>query len=130
MGRQPQVKQSKQPTALFLVTADDVIQAVEEAEVLWAKALDTRKTANVFSDQAEEEAEASSARAKEVEEKIKDNTKSKTPITMETLAEGDAVARSSLDAGNMLNRALKASDEADELLQKAEEALEKSEATL
>ncbi|CAJ1934696.1 unnamed protein product [Cylindrotheca closterium] len=85
---------------------------------------------NSLSDRAEEEAEASSARAQEVDAKIKENTVSKTPITMETLAEGDAVEKSSLDAGNLLNKALAASDEADQLLQQAEEALEKSEATL
>eukprot|EP00526_Cylindrotheca_closterium_P022530 CAMPEP_0113628258 /NCGR_PEP_ID=MMETSP0017_2-20120614/14640_1 /TAXON_ID=2856 /ORGANISM="Cylindrotheca closterium" /LENGTH=173 /DNA_ID=CAMNT_0000538553 /DNA_START=1 /DNA_END=522 /DNA_ORIENTATION=- /assembly_acc=CAM_ASM_000147 len=122
--------QQSHPTSLFLVTEDDVIKAVEEAEELWAKALEARKTANTLSDRAEEEAEASSARAKEVEAKIKDNNISKTPITMETLAEGDAVARSSLDAGNLVNRALAASAEADQLLQLAEEALEKSETTL
>ena len=115
---------------LSLVTEDDVIKAVEEAEELWAKALEARKNANAISDRAEEEAEASSARALEVEAKLKDNNISKTPITMETLVEGDAAARSSLDAGNLVNRALAASEEADKLLQLAEEALAKSEATL
>ena len=115
---------------LRLVTEDDVIKAVEKAEELWAKALEARKTANALSDRAEEEAEASSARALAVEAKLKDNNISKTPITMETLAEGDAVARSSLDAGLLVNRALAASEEAERLLQQAEEALEQSESTL
>lgn len=130
LHQQEQGKQSHHPTALFLVTEDDVIKAVEEAEGLWAKALDARKTANAISDRAEEEAEASSERAKKVEAKIRDNNISKTPITMETLTEGDAVARSSLDAGLLVNKALAASEEADELLLLAEEALEASEKIL
>lgn len=114
-------------TCCFLVTEDDVLEAVEDAEKIWAAALEARKTANALSDRAEEEAEAASFKAKEVEEKMKDRSK---PISMETLAEGDAVARSSLDAGSMVNRALQASEEADRLLAEAEIALQKSEERL
>ena len=81
---------------LFLVTEDDVLKAVEDAEKLWAEALEARKTANALSDRAEEEAEAASSQAKEVEEIMKDRSQ---PISVEKLAKADAVARSNLDAG-------------------------------
>ena len=63
---------------------------------MWAEALEARKTANALSDRAEEEAEAASSQAKEVEEIMKDRSQ---PISMEKLTQADAVARSSLDAG-------------------------------
>jgi glycerol-3-phosphate O-acyltransferase len=122
--QQPQQQSRRHRLRTFLVSEEDVLESVEHAEQLWAEALEARKTANALSDRAEEEAEAASSSAKEVEEKMKDRSK---PISMETLAEGDAVARSSLDAGSMLNTA---SDEADRLLAEAELALQKSEERL
>eukprot|EP00980_Cylindrotheca_fusiformis_P024998 scaffold12877_cov84-Cylindrotheca_fusiformis.AAC.3 len=117
----------KHSVRMFLVSEEDVLEAVEEAEKRWAEALEARKNANALSDRAEEEAEAASDKAKEVEEKMKDKTKK---ISVKTLAEGDAVARSNLDASSMVNKALEAAEEADRLLEEAETALEKSEQTL
>lgn len=93
-------------TMLYLVTEDDVLEAVETAEKLWAEALEARKTANALSDRAEEEAEAAATQANEANEALLTANKEKIPVTLEQLAQGDAVARSSLDAGSMVNRAL------------------------
>ena len=111
----------------FLVTEADVIEAVEMAEDLWAKALEARKTANALSDRAEEEAEAVSMRASEVETIMKDRSQ---PISMEKLNEADAVAKSSIDAGAMVNNALELNGEADRLQELADIALKKSEELL
>ena len=112
-----------------LVTEDDVLKAVEKAETLWADALEARKTANALSDRAEEEAEASAETANQMNAVLQARGK-ETPISMQQLAEADAAARSSLDAGSMVQKALKASDEADRLEKLAEQALQDSEAQL
>ena len=106
------------------MTEEDVLDAVEKAEALWADALEARKTANALSDRAEEEAEAAASSANEVNERFKDRSE---PISMEQLAQADAAARSSLDAGSMVTKALDATDEADRLEKLAEEALQESE---
>lgn len=114
-------------SCLNLVTEDDVLEAVEKAEALWAKALEARKTANALSDRAEEEAEAAACSSKEVDSMFQNRSQ---PISMQQLAQADAAARSNLDAGGMVNRALQASDDADEMERLAEEALQKSEEKL
>ena len=111
----------------YLVTEEDVFKAVEQAEALWAEALEARKTANALSDRAEEEAEAAASSAEEVNEMFKNR---ENPISMQQLAQADAAARSNLDAGSMVNKALEASDEADRLEKLAEEALQRSEEQL
>lgn len=125
-----QKRQISTTTQLFLVTEQDVLSAVEEAEALWAKALEARKTANALSDRAEEEAEAAASNAQTINGKLNEQRASQTPITMEQLAQADSVARSNLDAGSLVNRALRATEEADRLEQLAEAALQKSEAQL
>ena len=112
---------------LSLVSEDDVIDAVEKAEALWAQALEARKTANALSDRAEEEAEAAAGTAKDAENIFQNKT---SPVSMEQLVQFDAIAKTNLDATTMVNKALKASQEADELEQLAEEALRKSEEQL
>ena len=75
----------------YLVTEEDVFKAVEQAEALWAEALEARKTANALSDRAEEEAEAAASSAEEVNEMFKNR---ENPISMQQLAQADAAARS------------------------------------
>lgn len=115
---------------LQLVTEKDVLDAVEEAEKLWSQALEARKTANALSDRAEEEAEAAATSTQEVDALFKEKNKGKAPISMQNLAQADAAAKSSLDAGSMVSRALQAIEEADLLEKLAEEALQKSEEQL
>mmetsp|Transcript_29438 Transcript_29438/g.84617 ORF Transcript_29438/g.84617 Transcript_29438/m.84617 type:complete len:212 (+) Transcript_29438:200-835(+) len=117
-------------TSCWLVTEEDVLEAVEEAEKLWAKALEARKEANALSDRAEEEAEAAANSSKEADSLIQSKRENKEPITVDQLQKADAAARSSLDAGSMVNKALQASEEADKLEKLAEEALQKSEEQL
>jgi len=112
---------------LHLVTEEDVLEAVEDAEKLWAQALEARKTANALSDRAEEEAEATAESAKEIDALFQTQRQNQQSITMQQLAKADTVARTNLDAGNLVNRALKAAEEADYLETLAEDALKKSE---
>jgi hypothetical protein len=121
---------SRQLVVRRLVTEEEVLAAVEEAEKLWAQALEARKTANALSDRAEEEAEAAASTSKEVDDMFQFSKSNKIPITMQQLAQADAAAKSNLDAGSMVNRALRASDEADRLEKLAEEALQRSEEKL
>jgi hypothetical protein len=114
-------------TKMSLVSEEDVLEAVEQAEALWAQALEARKTANALSDRAEEEAEAAAGTAREAENIFQNQT---APVSMEQLVQVDKAAKSNLDATSMVNRALKASEEADRLEQLAEEALRKSEEQL
>ncbi len=114
-------------TKMSLVSEEDVLEAVEQAEILWAQALEARKTANALSDRAEEEAEAAAGTAKEAENIFQNQS---SPVSMEQLVQVDAAAKSNLDATSMVNKALKASEEADRLEQLAEEALRKSEERL
>jgi hypothetical protein len=115
---------------MYLVTEDDVLEAVEDAENLWAQALEARKTANALSDRAEEEAEAAAETAKEIDALFQEQRENRQSITMQQLAQADTAARTNLDAGNLVNRALRASEEADQLEKLAEEALRKSEERL
>ena len=114
-------------TCLYLVTENDVLEAVEDAEKLWAQALEARKTANALSDRAEEEAEAAAETAKQIDAMFQEQRENRQSITMQQLAQADTAARTNLDAGNLVNRALRAADEADRLEKLAEEALRKSE---
>ena len=117
----------RRTTALGLVSEEDVLEAVERAETLWAEALEARKTANALIDKAEAEANASAGTAKEAENIFRDKT---TPVTMQELVQVDSAAKASLDATSLVNKAMEASDEAERLETEAEEALKKSEETL
>lgn len=114
-------------TRIFLVSEEDVIEAVELAESLWEKALEARKEANALIDRAEEEANTSAGTAKQAENIFQDKSK---PVSMEDLVQVDNAAKASLEATIMVNEATKASDEADQLEAHAEEALQKSEEIL
>jgi hypothetical protein len=113
-------------TCLSLVAEDDVIEAVEKAESLWAEALEARKAANALSDQAEEEAEAAAETSQQVAEMYQ-NMKA---ISLEKVAQADEATKSNIDASSMVGTALDASDEADRLEGMAEEALKLSEQKL
>lgn len=92
-----------------MVSEEDVLEAVEKAEVLWAEALEARKEANALIDKAEEEATASAGTAKEAENIFQDKT---TPVTMQELVQVDNAAKASLDATSLVNKAMEASDRA------------------
>jgi hypothetical protein len=113
-------------TRLDLFSEDDVLESVTKAEELWGDALEARKTANALSDRAEEEAEASASASQDVSKMFK----TMTSISLEKIAQADTAAKSSLDAGHMVSKALEASDEADRLESLAEEALRESEKIL
>eukprot|EP00529_Nitzschia_sp_RCC80_P032402 CAMPEP_0113510734 /NCGR_PEP_ID=MMETSP0014_2-20120614/38305_1 /TAXON_ID=2857 /ORGANISM="Nitzschia sp." /LENGTH=226 /DNA_ID=CAMNT_0000406727 /DNA_START=390 /DNA_END=1070 /DNA_ORIENTATION=- /assembly_acc=CAM_ASM_000159 len=112
------------------VTEDMVLEAVENAEKAWEAALEARKTANALIDRAEEEAEAASIVAQETEKMVGDNQRQKIPVTMQQLAQVDRASAASLDATSKVNRAMKASEEADRLEKVAEAALQESERML
>jgi len=106
------------------VTEEDVIALVEEAEDLWAKAYEARKAANELSEKAE-------AIGKDAEVSTTDATEAlKQSISLEKVADATNAQNLSLDLGNMLERAIKAQEEADEIEVKAEKALAASEAAL
>mmetsp|Transcript_13908 Transcript_13908/g.22860 ORF Transcript_13908/g.22860 Transcript_13908/m.22860 type:complete len:195 (+) Transcript_13908:3071-3655(+) len=111
-------------SALFVVTEEDVIAKVEEAEALWAKAYEARKTANELSEKAEaigQDAEVSTSDATEA---------LKQSISLEKVADATNAQNLSLDLGNVLDQALKAQEAADEIEAQAEKALAASEAAL
>ncbi|VEU39041.1 unnamed protein product [Pseudo-nitzschia multistriata] len=112
---------------IFLVSEEDVLEAVERAEGLWEKALAARTEANALIDRAEVEANASAETVKKSENTFMDKTK---PVSMEQLVEVDKAAKASLEATTLVNEAMKASEEADRLEAEAEEALKKSEEVL
>ena len=114
-------------TRLCLVTEEEVLEAVEKAEALWAQALEARKTANALSDRAEEEAEAAATTAMDVENMLKDKSSA---ISLEKIAQADKAAKSNIDASGMVNKALEAEEEANRLEALAEEALRVSEEKL
>ena len=96
-------------TKMFLVSEEDVFEAVERAETLWAEALEARKTANALAEKAEEDAQASAASSEKAANIFQDKTK---PVTMEDLVQVDSASKASLDATTLVNEALKASDHA------------------
>ena len=111
-------------SALFLVTEEDVIAKVEEAEALWARAYEARKAANELSEKAEaigQDAEVSTSDATEA---------LKQSISLAKVADATMAQNLSLDLGNVLEQAIKAQEEADEIEAQAEMALAASEAAL
>lgn len=126
----PAARSRRYRTVCCLVSEDEVLEAVDKAEELWAQALEARKTANALSDRAEEEAEAAAANSMEIDELFQTQKAQAEPITMKQLAAADAAAKSNLDAGSMVNKALQALEEAEKLEALAEEALQRSEEIL
>lgn len=122
-----QRESSLSTTRIFLVSEEDVLEAVERAETLWAEALESRKNANTSSDRAEKKAEASAGQSEKAANIFQDRT---TPVSKEQLIQVDTATKNSLDATSFVNKALEASDEADRLEQEAEEALRNSEEQL
>mmetsp|Transcript_21531 Transcript_21531/g.21861 ORF Transcript_21531/g.21861 Transcript_21531/m.21861 type:complete len:187 (-) Transcript_21531:100-660(-) len=124
----PQLSTTRQKTTrMFLVSEEDVLEAVEHAETLWAVALESRKIANTSSDRAEKKAEASAEQSEEAANIFQNRT---TPVSKEQLIQVDTASKNSLDATFFVNKALEASDEADRLEEEAEKALRNSEERL
>ena len=111
-------------SALYVVTEEDVLALVEEAEDLWAKAYEARKAANELSEKAE-------AIGKDAEVSTTDATEAlKQSISLEKVADATTAQNLSLDLGNVLEKAVMAQEEADEIEVRAEKALAASEAAL
>ena len=111
-------------SALFAVTEEDVIALVEVAEDLWAKAYEARKAANELSEKAEEYGKDAEVSTSDVTEALKES------ISLEKIASASNAQNLSLELGNLLDEAMKAQEEADEIELRAEKALAASEAAL
>ena len=113
--------------SLNLVTEEDVIALVDKAEDLWAKVQTLRNEANDLSIQAEtlgQTAEVSAADA------VKSLSQAKIDLSKEKIAEVQQAQSQSIDLGSLLERAVKASEEADEIEILANEALAASKKAL
>ncbi|KAL3777397.1 hypothetical protein ACHAW5_004226 [Stephanodiscus triporus] len=112
--------------SLRLVTESDVMSLVEKAEELWARVERLRNEASDLSAQAESlgrEAETSTADAAEKLLRLQS-------ISEEKIREANDAQNLSLDLGALLDRAMSATREADEVEVLAEEAIAASEAAL
>lgn len=116
-------------TSLYLVTEDEVIAAVEKAELLWSDALEAREKSDLLSTEAEEEAVSAETTTTQSSNVIKmvESTKSFGQSQIDA-------AQNALDAGfeatSKVTSALDAANEADALEALAEEALAASEKVL
>ncbi|KAL3804190.1 hypothetical protein HJC23_013709 [Cyclotella cryptica] len=117
------IRRTPRPS-LNLVTEQDVLALVEKAEELWAEAYEARKTANELSERAEslgkdaELSAATSARA------LKES------ISEKNIEEASNAQNLSLELGSLLDEVVEAERKADEIEEKAEEALRASEVAL
>lgn len=110
---------------LRLMTEEQVLRLVEKSEELWDKALESRKRANELTIEAE-------TLGLQVESLASDATTSLkgASISEESLKEATDVQNKSIDLGSLLQKAVEASKEADEIEALAEEALAVAEAGL
>lgn len=118
------IRERLHSVSLNLVTEDDVIALVEKAEDLWAKVEKLRNEANELSIEAEslgQDAESSAADAMEA---------LKSSISEEKLAEANTAQNLSIDLGSLLDKAMRSTQEADEIEVIAGEALTASEVAL
>lgn len=114
-------------SSLCLVSEEDVIALVDKAEDLWAKVQTLRNEADDLSIQAEtlgQAAEVSTADA------VKALSQDKIDLSKEKIEEVKQAQSQSIDLGSLLERAVKASEEADEIEILANEALAASEKAL
>ena len=109
-----------------MVTEDDVIALVDKAEDLWAKVQTLRNEANDLSIQAETLGQAAEVSAADAVKSLSH----KIDLSKEKIAEVQQAQSQSLDLGSLLERAMKASEEADEIEILANEALTASEQAL
>jgi len=117
-------KITSSPTKLFIVSEEDVIKLVEEAEDLWAKAYEARKIANELSEKAE-------AMGKDAEVSTTDAMQAlKESISKEKIEDATNAQNLSLELGSLLDEAVRAQQEADEIEERAEKALVASETAL
>lgn len=124
VGRIGNTFTSSTTSALFVVTEEEVIALVEEAEDLWAKAYEARKAANELSEKAEAIGKDAEVSASDVTEALKQS------ISEEKIADATNAQNLSLELGSLLEEALNAQDEADDIELRAEKALAASEAAL
>lgn len=109
---------------LRLTTEDEVIALVEKAENLWAKVEKLRNEANELSIQAE-------ALGQEAEDCTSDVVKSlKESISEQKLEEANQAQNSVIDLGTLVEKAMRLTEEADQVEVLAEEALAASERAL
>ena len=113
--------------SLNLVTEEDVIALVDKAEDLWAKVQTLRNEANDLSIQAETLGQAAEVSAADA---VKSLSHEKIDLSKEKIEEVQQAQSQSIDLGSLLERAVKASEEADEIEILANEALAASEAAL
>ena len=107
-----------------MVTEEDVIKLVEEAEDLWAKAYEARKSANELSEKAEAIGKNAEESTTEAMEALKES------ISLGKIADANEAQNLSLELGSLLDEAERAQKEADEIEELAEKALAASEAAL
>jgi hypothetical protein len=107
-----------------VVTEQDVLALVEKAEDLWAQAYEARKTANELSERAE-------SLGKDAERSATSSTHAlKESISAKNIEEASNAQNLSLELGSLLDEALEAQRKADEIEERAEEALRASEMAL
>ena len=110
--------------SLHLVTEKDVIELVEKAEELWAKVESLRNEARELSTQAESLGQEAETSAADAIDSLKES------ISETKIVEANKAQNSCIDLGSLLEKAMEATKEADEIEVLAEEALASSEKAL
>ena len=122
--KSPSPSSTTSTTSIFLVTEEDVIKLVEEAEDLWAKAYEARKAANELSEKAE-------AAGKDAELSTSDAMQAlQESISIDKIADANEAQNLSLELGSLLDEVERAQREADDIEVLADKALAASEAAL
>ena len=111
-------------TSIFLVTEEDVIKLVEEAEDLWAKAYEARKAANELSERAEAAGKNAELSTTDAMQALQES------ISIDKIADANEAQNLSLELGSLLDEVEKAQREADDIEVLADKALAASEAAL
>lgn len=125
------VSYARRTTARFVssvakVTSEDVEEACEKAERLWAEALEARKLADERSIEADNIASAAADASKEQSETLDAASK----FNLALLSGASEAMNSSLEAGQALSDAVEAAEAAEKLELLAEAALQETEKLL
>lgn len=118
------IGQRQHSVSINLVTEDDVIKLVEEAEDLWGKVEKLRTEANELSIQSESLGLNAESSAVDAMKALQGS------ISEEKMIEANNAQNLAIDLGALLDKAQKATEEADEIEVIAGEALVASEAAL
>ena len=110
--------------SLHLVTEKDVVELVEKAEELWAKVESLRNEARELSIQAESLGQEAETSAADAIDSLKES------ISETKIEDANKAQNSCIDLGSLLEKAMEATKEADEIEMLAEEALASSEKAL